>query len=76
MNIAQSAGLFIGIASAVLFFRAAEFERLHPLLWSVSSLGLTAIVVLRGGGIWALVLVQLALYMVMWAYNVRRKGLA
>lgn len=76
MNIAQSAGLFVGIASAVLFYRAADLERLNPLIWSVSSLGLTAIVVLRGAGIWALVLMQLALFLAMWAYNVKRKGLA
>jgi hypothetical protein len=67
--------LFITIASAVLFYRAADHERLNPLIWSVASLGLTGIVTLRAGGLGALVLAQVALFMVLWWYNVQRKGL-
>ena len=75
MNVALSAGLFIGVAMTVLFYRAAEHERLNPMIWAVASLGFTAIVVMRAGGIATLLLAQLALFLVMWVYNVRRKGL-
>jgi hypothetical protein len=71
----MSTGLFIGVAAAVLFYRAAEHERLNPLLWSVASLGLTGIVVLRAGGLGPLLLAQAGLFLVLWWYNVKRKGL-
>ena len=73
MNIAMSAGLFISVAAAVLFYRAADHERLNPLIWSVASLGLTGIVTLRAGGLGALLLAQAALFVVLWWYNVKRK---
>jgi hypothetical protein len=72
----MSAGLFIGVAAAVLFYRAADHERLNPMIWSAASLGVTGIVVLRAGGLGALLLGQVALFLVLWWYNVKRKGLA
>lgn len=68
--------LFITVACAVLFYRAADHERLNPLIWSVASLGVTGIVILRGGGVGMMVLGQGLLFLVLWWYNVKRKGLA
>lgn len=68
--------LFITVAFAVMFYRAADHERLNPLIWSVASLGVTGIVILRAGGIAMMVAGQVALFLVLWWYNVKRKGLA
>lgn len=68
--------LFVTVAFAVMFYRAAEHERLNPLIWSVASLATTGIVILRAGGIGVVVLGQVLLFMVLWWYNVKRKGLA
>lgn len=59
-----------------MFYRAADHERLNPLVWSVASLGITGIVTLRAGGAGMVVLGQLVLFGVLWWYNVKRKGLA
>lgn len=67
-------GLFVGIACAVLFFRAADYERMSPWAWSIASLGLTAILAFRGAGIVVVLSVQAVLFGVMWWYNVRRKN--
>jgi hypothetical protein len=68
--------LFVTVAFAVMFYRAAEHERLNPLIWSVASLAITGIVILRAGGIGVVVLGQVLLFIVLWWYNVKRKGLA
>jgi hypothetical protein len=68
--------LFVTVAFAVMFYRAAEHERLNPLIWSVASLATTGIVILRAGGIGVVVLGKVLLFMVLWWYNVKRKGLA
>ena len=65
--------LFIGIACTVLFFRAADYERMSPWTWSVASLGTSAILLLRGAGIGILLLGQAVLFGVMWWYNMRRQ---
>lgn len=70
MNLA----LLAGVASAVLFFRAADYERMNPWIWSVASLGLTGIVSLRGGSVTVLLLAQAGLFGLMWWYNMRRQN--
>ena len=70
-----SIALFVAIACAVLFYRAADHEQLNPLIWSVASLGVTGIVILRAGGIGMMVLGQVLLFLVLWWYNAKRKGL-
>lgn len=65
--------LLVGVACAVLFFRAADYERMNPWIWSVASLGLTGIVTLRGASTLSLLLLQAALFGVLWWYNMRRK---
>jgi hypothetical protein len=67
--------LFLAISFAVLFYRAADHERLNPMIWSVASLGLTGIVTLSARELGVLLLAQAALFVVLWWYNVKRKGL-
>ena len=64
--------LLIGVACAVLFYRAAEYERMSPWPWSISSLGLSIIVSFLTQSIVVALLVQAGLFMVMWWYNARR----
>ena len=66
-------GLLIGVASAVLFFRAATYERMSPWLWTVASVGLTAVATLLLPSIGLLIGAQVGLFLVMWWYNARRK---
>jgi hypothetical protein len=65
--------LLVAVASAVLFYRAAETERLSPLLWGASSLALTAAVALIGRGIAWILVVQGGLYLAMWYANTVRR---
>jgi membrane-bound ClpP family serine protease len=64
--------LLIGVASAVLFFRAATYERMSPCLWTISSLGLTFIFGVAMPSVGLLLAAQLALFIIMWWYNARR----
>ena len=64
--------LVIGVACAVLFYRAAEYERMSPLLWVVASLGLTMAVSFLSGSVILVLLAQLGLFAVMWWHNARR----
>jgi heme/copper-type cytochrome/quinol oxidase subunit 2 len=66
--------LLIGVACALLFYRAAEYERMSPWAWTAASLGLTAILMLKSPSIALLLIVQLALFGIMWWYNARRQG--
>jgi hypothetical protein len=65
-------GLLIGVACAMLFFRAAEYERMSPWGWAVSSFGLSLIAGSLRSGLLVMVLVQAGLFVVMWWYNIRR----
>lgn len=65
--------LLIGIACAVLFFRAAYYERMSPWAWAIGSLGLTVILSMKSPSVTLLLIVQVALFGVMWWYNVRRQ---
>jgi len=65
--------LLIGVACAVLFFRAASYERMSPWAWVAASIGLTLIVTMKSGSITLLLIAQLALFALMWWYNVRRQ---
>ncbi len=67
-------GPFVGLVCAILFFRAADYERLGSWGWSIASLGLTVLASWRGGDISILLLVQAALFGLMWWYNVRRRN--
>ncbi|MFQ6046476.1 MAG: hypothetical protein ACE5PT_09000 [Gemmatimonadales bacterium] len=62
------------IAFAALFYRAAEYERMSPWPWALSSAGLTWIVGtgLRRGVMW-MILAQVGLFAVMTWYNGYRK---
>jgi hypothetical protein len=66
--------LLVGVACAVLFFRAADYEHMNPWAWSVASLGLTGIVRQKSPSLMLLLLAQVALFGVMWWYNVRRRN--
>jgi hypothetical protein len=66
--------LLIGVACAVLFYRAAYFERMSPWAWTVASLGLTVVVSMRSARVWPLLLAQVALFAAMWWYNARRQN--
>ncbi len=66
--------LLIGVACAVLFYRAAHYERMSPWAWAVASAGLTALVSARTTGVVVLLVAQAVLFAVMWGYNVRRQG--
>jgi hypothetical protein len=64
--------LLIGVVFSVIFFRAAEYERMSPWIWSIASLGLSGIISLRGGTIAPLIVVPVGLFVLMWWYNIRR----
>ena len=64
--------LLIGVASAVLFFRAATYERMSPWIWTTSSVGVTPIFTMVAPSTGVLILAQVALFIVMWWYNTRR----
>jgi 4-amino-4-deoxy-L-arabinose transferase-like glycosyltransferase len=66
-------GLLIGVACAVLFFRAAQYERMSPWAWVIASVGLTLILSLKVSSITLLLIAQVALFLLMWWYNVRRQ---
>jgi hypothetical protein len=66
--------LLSGVACAILFYRAAQYERMAPWAWTVGSLGLTVIISLRSGSLVLLLLGQAVLFGVMWWYNARRQG--
>ena len=68
--------LFIGVCCAVLFFRAADYERMNPWLWTLVSIGLTGISAFRSTGLVPLLLMQAVLFGLMWWNNMshqRRK---
>jgi 4-amino-4-deoxy-L-arabinose transferase-like glycosyltransferase len=64
--------LLIGVACGVLFFRAASYERMSPWAWAAASVGLTLIVSMKVPSIILLLIAQVALFGLMWWYNVRR----
>jgi hypothetical protein len=66
--------LFVGVLCAVFFFRAAAYEGIGSAGWAIASLGLTTLVSLRGGGLLLVLVSQVALFALMWWYNVRRKN--
>lgn len=63
---------FLGILFAVFFYRAADYERMNPLLWALASVGLTAIIAMQGSWLGQLFMAQGLLFVGMWWYNVRR----
>jgi 4-amino-4-deoxy-L-arabinose transferase-like glycosyltransferase len=65
--------LLVGVACAVLFFRAARYERMAPWAWTAASLGLTVILSMKSPSITLLLIVQVALFALMWWYNMRRQ---
>lgn len=65
--------ILVGLAFAIGFFRAAQYERMSPMPWTVSSVGLTLIMSYLGTGIFLVILAQLGLFGVMWWYNANRK---
>ena len=69
----MSLTLILGVACAILFVRAAQYERMSPWTWGVASLGLTAAISMRSGSITLLLVAQAALFVVMWWYNARRQ---
>ncbi len=66
--------LLVGVACAILFFRAARYEHMAPWAWTLASLGLTAILSLKAGSLTLLLIAQAGLFLVMWWYNIHRQG--
>jgi hypothetical protein len=64
--------LLIGVACAVLFYRAAEYERMSPWFWVIASLGLSLAVSFLNGSVVLVLLAQVGLFAVMWWHNARR----
>jgi hypothetical protein len=64
--------LLVGVASAILFFRAATYERMSPWLWTFASAGLTAIFGFVLPSLLWMIVSQVALFLVMWWYNANR----
>lgn len=64
--------LIIGLPCAVLFYRAASYERMSPLLWGAASFGLTAICAAWGPGVFRILMMQAGLFCAMWGYNIWR----
>ena len=66
--------LFVGVAFAVAFFRAAQYERMSPAAWSVASMALTLAVTYLVPGIAAIITAQVVLFILMWLYNAKRRS--
>jgi len=64
--------MLVAICGAILFFRAARYERMSPWLWAIASFGLSLIVSFLLTNIIWVILVQIALFGGMWAYNAQR----
>lgn len=64
--------LLVGVACAVLFYRAAEYERMSPWVWVIASFGLSMAVSFLSGSILLLLLAQVGLFAAMWWHNARR----
>lgn len=62
--------LLIGVACAVLFYRA--YERMSPWAWVIASLGLSMAVSFLNGSIILVLLAQVGLFAAMWWHNARR----
>lgn len=60
------------VAFAVLFYRAAQYERLSPVLWGLASVALSVAVLGLRSRLWLLILAQVGLFLVMWWYNAFR----
>ena len=65
-------GLFVGVGCAIIFYKAAEYERMSPWLWSIASFALSIIINSWMGSIVFVLLSQVALFGVMWWYNAKR----
>ena len=64
--------LLIGVACAILFFRAATYERMSPWLWALASVGLTVLASLLSSSVFLVLGAQVALFLAMWWYNAQR----
>jgi hypothetical protein len=60
------------VAFAVLFYRAAEYERMSPFVWGLASVALSLALIGVGGRLWLLIVGQVGLFLVMWWYNAFR----
>jgi hypothetical protein len=65
--------LLVGIACAILFFRAASYERMPRWAWAAASLGLTVILSMKSPSMTLLLIVQVALFGRMRWHNVGRQ---
>ncbi len=65
--------LLIGVACAILFHRAAYYERMAPWAWAAASLGLTVILAMTKPSVTLLLIGQAALFALMWWMNMRRQ---
>lgn len=64
--------ILIGIVGAVLFFRAAQYERMSPWVWAISSVALSLVVSFLSASILLALVAQVGLFVVMWWYNAQR----
>jgi hypothetical protein len=64
--------ILVVVCAAILFYRAAVYERMAGWVWAIMSLAISAILVLLSQGIGVLILGQVGLYVVMWWYNAHR----
>ncbi len=66
-------GLLATIAFAVLFYRAADYERMSPWAWALGSFALSMIVTMGlHGGLGMIVIAQILLFGVMTWYNAKQ----
>ena len=56
----------------VIFYRAANYERMAGWAWALASLGLTLLLSMRSTGVATLLFAQAGLFVAMWTYNVYR----
>ncbi|MEZ4376698.1 MAG: hypothetical protein R3B35_00275 [Gemmatimonadales bacterium] len=61
------------VAFAILFHRAADYERMNPWLWSIASLGLSGVAILSRWHVAAYFASQGAIFGAMWWHNLRRQ---
>lgn len=64
--------LLVTVAFAILFYRAAVYERMSGWVWAVASFAVSFAVMGMGRGMVVVILAQVALFGVMTWYNASR----
>ncbi len=66
--------VLLAVACAIMFYRAADYERLSGWVWATASFATFLIAGFVSSSIWVALALQAALFVLMWVYNAKRHG--